>query len=93
MEVVTQALIEETRRSYQIPDGPSVPIVTEEAVCSRYFMRNAEKPLPDEDQKAFEKRRRKAFRTRLNSALNSKLLIARTLNGETILWTPNDATK
>jgi hypothetical protein len=93
MEVMTQALIEEARRSYQIPDGPSVPIVTEEAVCARYLMRNAERPLPDEDQKAFEKRRRKAFRARLNSALNSKLLIAGTLNGETILWTPKDATK
>jgi hypothetical protein len=88
MEIVTQALIEEKRRSYQIPDGPNVPIVTEEAVCARYLMRQAETPHHGEDEEAFDKRRRRAFRARLKSALDSKLLIAGKLNGETVLWTP-----
>jgi hypothetical protein len=87
MDVVEQALDECGFQFTPLLDGSVIRCVKDSVARDRYFARIAEPADGEDDEKAYERKRKAWFRS-VKAALDAKTLMAASKDGERILWKP-----
>jgi hypothetical protein len=86
MEIVEQAIDECGFQFTPWADAPAVRCVRNSVARERYFARIAE-PTDDDQERAYERKRKAWFRG-VKTALDAKALLAALYEGDRVLWKP-----